>query len=120
MNPENCRTALPIISGILLVVITVMANAYWVEVVRWADKADAAKIRGDSNDEMRCTTQMERAKWIFRLVAILMLLTLLATVVPVFSPRMLLPGIIVDIGCTCLVGVFCLIYASGHFFIPLR
>ncbi len=120
MDLENCKRAAPIVSGILLVIITIMANAYWVEGVRWADKADAAKIRGDTQDFDRCNRHMKCAKIIFQVVAVLMLATLVATVPPILFPKMFLVGLIINLVCTVFIGIFCIVYATGCFLIPLR
>lgn len=120
MEPESSHRLVAVVSGFLLVVITVMANAYWVEGVRWADKADEAAIRKDTSDEARCVKYMRRSKWVFQLVALLMLATMCATVLPVAWPKTTRIAIIIDVFCMVAVVLFCIIYVSGRFIVPLR
>jgi len=120
MEAENSYKLISVISGFLLVVVTVMANAYWVDGVRWADKADAAAIRNDTADEARCMKNMKRAKVIFQLVAFLLLATICTTVLPIVWPKTARIAIAIDLFCMVCIVLFTIIYISGRFIIPLR
>lgn len=120
MKDEQRSRIIPIISGVLLVVVTIMANAYWVEAVRWADKADAADLQGNATMSSHCVENMNRAKTVFRVTASLLLLTLIATVLPQIRPQAARVAFIINIVSAFCIAVFCLIYISGGFYIPLR
>ncbi|GAH47437.1 unnamed protein product [marine sediment metagenome] len=87
MNIDTSLNMRSLVGGVLLVIIVVMGNAYWVEAVRWADKADAAKSCGNAQREATCVEMMLRAKYIFQGTSILLLAALVGTVLPILAPN---------------------------------
>jgi hypothetical protein len=96
----------------MFIAFTIMANAYWRDAERWADKFEATPTNW-------CRRNIRMADWAFRLCALLMSATMAITVVPLYLPAysyickwLLLPIFFVFL-------VFVIVYLTGRYLVPL-
>ncbi|MEO5372233.1 MAG: hypothetical protein H7833_19360 [Magnetococcus sp. DMHC-1] len=65
-------------ASLLLVVLSVVANAYWVDAVRWEQKREQYNSSNEEERARRAVKYRKRAEFVFRVATFLSVLTILS------------------------------------------